>query len=337
MTEKIELEFVDRDDGLACLAEMRAGRRLARIMLVKGDTGFGKSWLLRRAKSEHRDLQTALVDLGHHTAQDPLVLVSSLREQMPGVDWKPVDEVLQQVGGSYLVDIRGFDRVKLRLVLERRLDLEELRTLCFDLDVDFEELNATGRQGKARELVLYMVRRERIPELVDRLLLQRPDVSLEDVLEDSAGGRINMPGAEDAQMRDWLTDKVTARLIQALGLCTPILPALILLDTFEKRTKPTGTWLLEKLLPALRDRSLPGVLIAIAGREVPALGEQWGSLVASIELRHLPIPAIEEYWTVKRRQSGSEIGIIIRLSGGNPYLLAQMADNAAMASTGSVQ
>lgn len=55
--------------------------------------------------------------------------------------------------------------ILLRNILEERFDLEELRTLCFDLDVDYDSLRGEGKAGKARELVLHMKRKGRLAEL----------------------------------------------------------------------------------------------------------------------------------------------------------------------------
>ncbi len=43
--------------------------------------------------------------------------------------------------------------------LVARFDREELRTLCFKLGVDYDDLRGEGREGNARELVKYMSRR----------------------------------------------------------------------------------------------------------------------------------------------------------------------------------
>ncbi|MGC9521133.1 MAG: COR domain-containing protein [Anaerolineae bacterium] len=67
--------------------------------------------------------------------------------------------------------------VRLRQILVERFDLEELRTLCYDLAVDFDGLNATGKAGKARELIAYLQRRERLADLVHLGRRQRPDVA----------------------------------------------------------------------------------------------------------------------------------------------------------------
>jgi hypothetical protein len=53
-------------------------------------------------------------------------------------------------------------------------DLEELRTLCFDLGVEHDDLGGEGRSDKARELVRRMGRRKELERLVDALRKGRP-------------------------------------------------------------------------------------------------------------------------------------------------------------------
>jgi nucleoside phosphorylase len=57
-----------------------------------------------------------------------------------------------------------FTRLHRRLVAHYSLD--ELRTLCAQLAVPFDDLGGEGRQAKARELILWLVRRARLPELI---------------------------------------------------------------------------------------------------------------------------------------------------------------------------
>lgn len=58
--------------------------------------------------------------------------------------------------------------------LVEKFNLEELKSLCFDLGVDFENLGGTGKSAKARELVLYMQRRGNLDRL-HQAIQQRPD------------------------------------------------------------------------------------------------------------------------------------------------------------------
>ena len=53
--------------------------------------------------------------------------------------------------------------------LTERFNLEELKTLCFELGVDHEALDGSTKQAKARELILYMSRHGRLLDLVASL------------------------------------------------------------------------------------------------------------------------------------------------------------------------
>jgi hypothetical protein len=68
------------------------------------------------------------------------------------------------------------DLACLREVLTGRFDDEELRSLSFDLGVDYDLLEGESKAGKARELVAYFERRRRVPELLNVAKRQRPDI-----------------------------------------------------------------------------------------------------------------------------------------------------------------
>jgi len=64
------------------------------------------------------------------------------------------------------------DAAALRQVLDDRFDLEEMKNLCSDLDVDFDNLRGEGK--KAREVIAYCRRHGRLPELVKAIARLRP-------------------------------------------------------------------------------------------------------------------------------------------------------------------
>jgi formylglycine-generating enzyme required for sulfatase activity len=68
------------------------------------------------------------------------------------------------------------NRMKLRELISTYFDEEELRTLCFDLRVNYDDLRGEGRASKARELVAYLLRRGRILELVAYCRQKRPKI-----------------------------------------------------------------------------------------------------------------------------------------------------------------
>ena len=62
-------------------------------------------------------------------------------------------------------------------LLDERFNEEELRMFCFNLDVDYDNLEARGKANKARELVLLFKRRNDIPTLLETGKRLRPDIS----------------------------------------------------------------------------------------------------------------------------------------------------------------
>jgi hypothetical protein len=66
--------------------------------------------------------------------------------------------------------------VEARLILTLHFDLEELRTLCFDLGVDYDSLRGEGKAAKARELIAYMQRRGQLDRLIAETKKLRPEV-----------------------------------------------------------------------------------------------------------------------------------------------------------------
>jgi hypothetical protein len=71
---------------------------------------------------------------------------------------------------------RGYLNTLLRQLIAS-FDLEELRTLCFELGVDYDTLRGEGKAGKARELVLSALRTRRLPNLVEAARGLRPNIS----------------------------------------------------------------------------------------------------------------------------------------------------------------
>lgn len=67
--------------------------------------------------------------------------------------------------------------------IDRVFNLEEVRTLCFDLGVDFDSVRGEGKSARIRELILQLARQERLQELIDLVRLQRPRTEWADVPE----------------------------------------------------------------------------------------------------------------------------------------------------------
>ena len=85
-----------------------------------------------------------------------------------------------RVKGRKRRSTEGLYRTKLHRLLTAHFDAEELRTLCFDLLIDYDDLRGEGKASKARELVTYLERRGRIDDLVAIVNQLRPHVDWED-------------------------------------------------------------------------------------------------------------------------------------------------------------
>jgi len=335
MPELFEVEFVNRDEELKRVREMCTGKRHARILVIQGEEGLGKSWILRCAYHEHQRLPAALMDLGLQYGQDPVELVAGLKKQITGVDWTAVDQVLAEASAaSYPVDFQGYDHVKLLEQITAYFSLDELRTLCFNLEIDLEELGGEGKTGKARELILYMSRRPSgLDMLVREIRKERPNLPMDKLIIANSRATVYLASSDDTRFKELQLQRLAEVLVKALNIFTREKPVLILLDTYEKGTKSVEQWLGQYFLPLIRQGDLAGLLVVIAGRQVPTFDREWRMYVDTTELLGLHESAIREYWVLRRKQPEPALEFARKYSGGIPLMLAQMADNADLSST----
>jgi len=66
--------------------------------------------------------------------------------------------------------------VQLRQALDDGYNDSELRDLCFELGIDYEDLPGDGQSAKARELVLYARRHGLLAQLVEKVMRERPQL-----------------------------------------------------------------------------------------------------------------------------------------------------------------
>jgi tetratricopeptide (TPR) repeat protein len=88
------------------------------------------------------------------------------------------DQISPGVSGEEQITnvTRQFDVMSLHRGLIEYFNEEELRDLCFRLDVDYDDLPGVGKAGKARELVTYHERRGILPKLAAMCRQLRPNV-----------------------------------------------------------------------------------------------------------------------------------------------------------------
>ena len=124
---------------------------------------------------------------------------------------------------NLLTDLR--ERVLARCGTE-----EELRTLCADLGVNYDDLPAQGRAHKARELVACLERLSRVPDL--QALLARPRPRIIQAIEDYLAGLFTsqkLPGV-GASLG---LDRLLAAMEELKLLGTQATPAPVLITQFD--------------------------------------------------------------------------------------------------------
>jgi hypothetical protein len=67
--------------------------------------------------------------------------------------------------------------------LDAHFNNDELRSLCVDLNIDYDNLAGETKRGKIRELVSYVQRTERIADLIEACSIQRPNVKWRILIE----------------------------------------------------------------------------------------------------------------------------------------------------------
>ena len=132
------------------------------------------------------------------------------------------------------------NRTQLRQILATRFDAVELRTLCFELDVEYDNLPGRSKAEKEIELINYLERRTRLSDLVKAGKRLRPDISW--------GDTPTVPGPPQAMPSNADRDSLRAQLNTAgrvlavleqqdAGYTTLTTPAHLVVELQEQREK----------------------------------------------------------------------------------------------------
>ena len=87
---------------------------------------------------------------------------------------------------------------ELRRALVKNFNDEELRTLCVDVDVDYDNLGGIGKEAKARELIELVERQGRLEHLISICRQYRPQVDWERFLAAKAARDMTESGTNES-------------------------------------------------------------------------------------------------------------------------------------------
>ena len=145
-----------------------AERRLLRAVSEAGRATAAELGVIAAASFVH-----GLTQLGYLRQVDDGYAVGNqfLARWLQSAPWEEASDI------SDAGTLRVYQPTALREAIDKHFNLEELRTLCDDIGVDFDNLGGEGKEAKARELIAYLERRGELERLIDAIRRQRPGSS----------------------------------------------------------------------------------------------------------------------------------------------------------------
>ena len=168
----------DRFAGAVLLAELLTWYNPKIRELAFGEQFFDPAEMQQTGSKRYRRLVQVLADLSGNAAElFDRAWNSTLLEECPKLwEWRQVIRQISDITDPVKV-LKEFTDSQLLLDLHNALDstfnLEELRTLCFKLQIDYDNLRGGVKQAKARELVLHFERRNRLAVLLEAIRQER--------------------------------------------------------------------------------------------------------------------------------------------------------------------
>lgn len=248
--------------------------RFERIMDEIEDQDFAFSEVLRYLRplpyEQHPLLMLASMDMpiflttSYHTIIEEALKIVRKNPISATFDWQHEE----------LDDLRPKPNTELRLVLNRGFTLDEIRTLCYDLEIDYEDLPGESKERKITELVTFLERRRLLPELGRVGQRQRPDIPWDDLLRSVETVAALVSGPLSSERRD----PAGKSRIQP-DVDTPLVYHLFGIDTDPSTLVLTEDNFLDYLLMSSQDMFAipPRVAQALAYSSLLLLGYEWQS------------------------------------------------------------
>ncbi|MCB9419239.1 MAG: hypothetical protein H6667_05515 [Ardenticatenaceae bacterium] len=351
-----EYLFVDRLKKLKGFEKLLLPQTRQAVMAIEGPQDMGKTWLVSKMRQHCQqpelNLPAVQIDFRNpremHEIQDVLGLVRLLRNKL-GYDgyFNRLNETINSFSQADLS--AATDGLQgLRRNLEASFNLDELRGLCFDLAVNFENLAGDTLHMKTIELVSYCQRRRLLARLVTTCRELRPEVDWQTGMDvtlgdEAAVGDTAVPPttafitdnnallrADSQQERQHAERQISSAFFDGLAaIMQDKSLAVFLFDSVEAAPPEAQRWLLDEMLPRLNDEALKDMVVIITGRKTPDMSRlDIQHLLVETKLEPFVETDIREYFEQRRKITGLDLRTIILTSGGIPGALAMMADHA---------
>lgn len=322
------------------------------VMLIQATKDMGKTWLAGRMQHHCQEptvnLPAVYVDFrnpkqDHH---DFLGLVRLIRQQLnQPAYFNQLNEIINSYSDVPATAVSGLGLLRQNVV--NSFNLDEIRSLCMDIAINYEELTGESLSARARSLVAYCQRRRLLTALISRcaelrsrvawwdgLDAFRPGTAVTDqpthdaISEDNMGILTIDSAADQSRIERQINDAFFAALTNLVAEQSPVV---LLFDSYEKIKPDADHWLRQELLVRLRDSQLSNLVIIITGRQTPDLSDlNMSRLLVSTQLVPFDEAIVREYFEERRKLviEGLDWRTIVLTSGGVPGALAMMADHA---------
>lgn len=325
------------------------------VMLIQATKDMGKTWLAGRMQHHCQEptvnLPAVYVDFrnpkqDHH---DFLGLVRLIRQQLnQPAYFNQLNEIVNSYSDVPATAVSGLGLLRQNIVTSFNLD--EIRGICLDIAINYEELSGETLSARAGSLVAYCQRRQLLTVLISRCAELRVHLNWWDgldayrvgtavseqptnaaITEDNMGILRTDSAADQSRIERQINDAFFAALT---ALVADRAPVVLLFDSYEAIKPDADRWLRQELLPRLRDSQLSELVIIITGRQMPDLSElNMSNLLVQTKLEPFDEATVREYFEERRKVTlGLDWRTILVTSGGVPGALAMMADHA-MATT----
>jgi len=297
-------DFVNREPQLEALVEIirqeteqqaAAGpARGHRLLLITGPKGIGKTYLLAEYKAhcEAEGIDYVWLDLAGSADRPYLQIALSIWPQLDPEGFEPLRQVLNEAPSL------GAEQVSTQPPTAREAQAALKPALAGGRGGGIDFHGSTIVHGDVVARDAYYIQQ----------IIRRDDPIIEQAIE----------------------TRITAALRECLVAYTKGNQVIFLCDTWDQAVTEMRRWLLNNLLNWILAGDLPQGFGVLAGTEEPDFGRA-RRYIRALRLDPLQDEAVETYWIEKLALPDEDVADIIKYSGGNPLLMAMLADQRTIA------
>lgn len=299
----VEAEFVGRDEPLGNLLKVARHETPKRVLLVLGQFGIGKSWLLEKLRSQRDELDIA-------SAAIDFTVPPVGRLEWGYLDI--VEAVVAQVGGPAFDDLAA-------LVDGVRKEAAGLGVADpFATQIGPADPGDAARAGDTFEVQAGDIGAAAQVAIGSNIVQAQGDVNMTVV---------NQFGANTAQaVQAHYQARITAALQAGLTEFCRERKLTLVFDAWLKGPTPTRDWLVRGILAWIRDQATPGLAAVLADDSAIPEFEVRHPLVYSMSLPTMSEAEIVDYWVTRRGLDPEKTDWVVMACLGHPLTLAMIAD-----------